>query len=497
MAGTLSKLDARDFDYWKAQHLLNRAGFGGTPSQARALAEMGLDAAVDHLVDYGDAPTPDVRADDFDRDIMRPLNEDERMQVQSARRMGNEARVEQARRERQQRQAADRRQMAEIQRWWLERMIETARPLEEKMTLFWHGHFATGYRAVEDSYHMFLQNQFFRAHALGNFKDDLAHGIIRDPAMIVYLNNHQNRKQAPNENLAREFMELFTLGEGNDYTEDDIKEGARALTGYTYDDDEFVFRPSQHDYGEKRILGQTGTFDGSDFIELIFTKRSASEFLCLKLYRYLVNDLADGPGSEARRYIQEMGRLLRSNRYEVKPVLRAVFSSAHFYEAANTASQIKSPIQLVVQSIRSLRTPARSLRTLVGAVEMMGQTPFYPPSVKGWDGGRSWINTSTMFIRQNALVYLLTGRRPGAYGWEADGAHYDATHLVEHLGGTSDKAIHDGVMYLLRFALGTEPHPSRVEKLTRFVEDRGGRLDNDTLVGLLALITAMPEYQLC
>src|SRR5262249_24707512 len=156
------------------------------------------------------------------------------------RQRGDEAALERYRNEVQRRQQADRQQMRRLQLWWLQRMIETPRPLEEKLTLFWYGHFATSYRSVEDSYNLFLQNQFFRANAAGSFAD-LVFGIIRDPAMLAYLNNNQNNRAKPNENLARELMELFTLGEGHGYTESDIKNGARALTGFTFDDNDFVF----------------------------------------------------------------------------------------------------------------------------------------------------------------------------------------------------------------------------------------------------------------
>ncbi|MBT8486560.1 MAG: DUF1800 domain-containing protein, partial [Phycisphaerae bacterium] len=203
---TLRPLASRDFDYWKAHHLLVRAGFGGTPEEVRSLAAMGLDDAVDHLVDYRSIPAEPVAADTFDKDIMRPATTQERQAARRARTRGDEAALERFRRDRQRRQQADRRQMRAFQRWWLRRLIETERPLEEKMTLFWHGHFATGYRTIEDSYHMFQQNQLLRAQAVGNFRA-LTHAIVRDPAMLRYLNNNQNRRRAPNENLARELME--------------------------------------------------------------------------------------------------------------------------------------------------------------------------------------------------------------------------------------------------------------------------------------------------
>jgi uncharacterized protein (DUF1800 family) len=494
----LKPLKPQDFDYWTAQHLLNRAGFGGTPAQARALANMGLDAAVEYIVEYEKVDAPLVREDEFNRDIMRPANAEERMEVEQARRSGNEALLEKYRQERQQREMEDRRQVAEMQKWWLRRIIETPRPLQEKMTLFWHGHFATGYRSIENSYHMFMQNQFFRANATGSFAD-LVYGIIRDPAMLRYLNNDQNRKERPNENLARELMELFTLGEGNLYTEADIKEGARALTGYTFYDDAFVFRPEQHDDGSKTILGQKGKWDGVDFCRIILSTRTPSEFICWKLYRYMVNDLPGDPDANRQSFITKLAREMRDSNYQLKPVLKILFKSEHFYDESNRGALIKNPIQLIAQSIRSLHTPARNLSALVSAADLMGQNILYPPSVKGWDGGRAWINTSTLFVRQNLLIYLLTGRRPDAYEWQADGREYDPSHLIEHLSQDAggEPTIEDVVTYVLRFNLGAQPHAERVHTLVTFVKDNGGKIDKPMLTGLLSLIAAMPEYQLC
>ncbi len=490
-----------EWDYWKAQHLLNRAGFGGAPARVRGLFNMGLDGAVDYIVDYHRIKADPVRADRFDRDIMEPLSEEDRRRRNDAQRTSDEATLSEFRRRRQQAQRADRRQMRDIQRWWLTRMIETPRPLEEKMTLFWHGHFATSYRGIQDSYHMFRQNQLFRNHAVGNVKA-LSHAIIRDPAMLRYLNNDRNHKQKPNENLARELMELFTLGEGHGYTEDDIRQGARALTGYTFYDDEFIPLGSRqyrqrHDSGPKTILGKSGNFDGDDFVELIFARRACSEFLCWKLYRYFVNDLPGEPDQQRREFILGMARSLRDNAYQLRPVLKLLFASAHFYDPSNIGSQIKSPIQLIVQAARSLGAPTRRLSALAAAADLMGQSLFYPPSVKGWEGGRMWINTSTLFVRQNTLVYMLTGRRLDRAPRTGDGTAYDARHLVEDLREPDGAlGVRDAVTYLLRINLAGNVHPQRIDSLVEFVEGRGGRMDNAMLIALLALITAMPEYQL-
>jgi uncharacterized protein (DUF1800 family) len=502
VARILKALPKSAFDYRAAQHLLNRAGFGGSPEQVRALANLGLDEAVDYLFDDAENAAPPVQSDTFDRNIMRPLTDQEQRTIARARRAGDEATVDEFRRRRQEAQRADRRQMRELQEWWLTRMIETPRPLQEKMTLFWHGHFATSYRAIEDSYHMFMQNQLFRRHAVGDF-GALVHGIVRDPAMLRYLNNNRNQRRQPNENLARELMELFTLGEGNEYTEDDIKEGARALTGYTYEDDAFIGLDSQsyrqrHDDGLKRILGKTGNWDGDDFVDIILTRPSCAEFICWKLYRYFVNDLPGVPDRRRRRYIGDLAEELRANRYRLKPVLETMFRSEHFYDPSNVGSQIKSPVQLVVQAIRTLDTPTRSLTTLLTGCDLMGQNLFFPPSVKGWDGGRAWINTSTLFIRQNMLVYLLTGRREGRGRRDEERGLAELAHLVEHLRPERGEADpREVVTYLLRINLATEPQPQRVENLVELVESRKRSIDNNMLLGLMCLIGAMPEYQVC
>ncbi len=494
---SLQPLDSDSFDERKAMHLLQRAGFGGTPQQAQALADIGLEKSVEYIVSYQNLPDPKpISPDDYDKDIMRPATQSERQEIRKARQSGDEAMLEELRTERQRRQRADRKQVSEMERWWLQRMISTPRPLEEKLTLFWHGHFATGYRGIENSYHMFLQNMFFRNNALGNFKEDLVRGIIHDPAMIKYLNNDQNRKQAPNENLARELMELFTLGEGEGYTEDDIKEGARCLTGFTFEDDEFAFRAQQHDTGTKKIFRRSGKYDGDDFVDLIFTRSNASKFVIEKLYKFFVNDLPHGETSETKAYVLALANLLKRKKWELKPVVETMFLSEHFYDESNMNSIIKSPIQLIVQATRSLNPPQRSkmVRTLAIASDLMGQRLFAPPSVKGWDGGRAWINTSTMFMRQNTLVYLLTGQRPDGEPWETGGDQFNAMALAK--GQTRDsKAL---IKFLLTSLLNVEdPSRDRISPLQDYMTTQHNNINNETVTGLLTLITAMPEYQLC
>ena len=317
-----------DFGYDQARHLLLRAGFGGTPDQIRTLADWGAQKAVDYLLGYEEVPDADPPLPDrFDRDIIRPPTEDERRMYANARSRRDEDSLAQLRLRQQQAERNDRRQMREIQKWWLARMISTPRPLQEKMTLFWHGHFATSFRTIENSYHMYMQNQLFRSHAAGNF-GELLFAIIRDPAMLAYLDNNDSRKDQPNENLARELMELFSLGLGN-YSERDIKEGARALTGYSFRDDSFEFNANNHDTGRKSILGVTGTLDGDGFVKAILSQRAASLYICRKFYRFFATEIdvtareRDLP-KEAAAMISDMDRAMRRANFEVKPALRAL-----------------------------------------------------------------------------------------------------------------------------------------------------------------------------
>jgi len=493
---SLATIRDESFGYAQARHLLLRAGFGGTDRQIRTLASWGPRKAVDHLVDYADIPAEPDPEGAFDRDIMRPLSERERREYFMARRRGDEDTLARFRLRRQRAQQSDRRQMIDIQRWWITRMVQTPRPLEEKMTLFWHGHFATSYRVVEDSYHMYAQNRMLREHATGHL-GDLILGIIRDPAMLRYLNNNQNRKSAPNENLARELLELFTLGEGR-YTEHDIKETARVLTGFTYRDNRFYFDREAHDEGSKRVLGTRGNLDATDLVNAILAQNACAEFICTKLYRFFVRDIPmDLRQSDpvTRRAVLSMAALLRRANYRIGPFLKELFLSRHFYDEANTGTMIKSPADLVVGAVRTLALPVRDMGTIADAMNLMGQQLFAPPSVKGWDGGRSWINTSTLFIRQNLLVYMLTGRLPSGPGAALAAHDYDASRLVPALvdpdrPDPSDERV---AAQLAELTLGDHS-----DELTRaVVEGAGGRLtDKNALTRALVMLTSMPAYQL-
>lgn len=498
--GSLSPIKPEQFRFEEARHLLQRAGFGGTPAQIRALASLGPEKAVDHLLQPQRSPAEPVRADQFDKDIIRPPTDEERRALQQARRRGDEDLVARFRAEVQSRERRDRRQIRDIQAWWLARMIESPSPMEEKLTLFWHGHFATSYRTIENSYHMFLQNQTFRASALGSFAD-LLHAIIQDPAMLAYLDNNDSRKGQPNENLARELMELFSLGVGQ-YTEADIKEGARALTGHTFDDDAFVFRKDNHDNGAKEILGRRGNIDGRGFVEAILQHRACAPFITSKLYAFLVADLPESQRDldpKVRSILRTLSATLQGDNYQLRPMLRRLLLSEHFYSQPVVGQQIKSPVQLVVQAARSLLAPARDLSILLDALDLMGQDILFPPSVAGWAGGRTWINTSTMFVRHNVLTFMLTGRTSSGFDASASVEKFDPAPLLADLASTGADQHKDPAAvaeYLLRLTIG-RVDPQALTTLIDLAPRQGQSLPGDVVTAMLLLITAMPEYQLC
>ena len=495
-SASLDPIRKDTFGFDEARHLLWRAGFGGTPKQILTLVEWGPEKSVDYLLDFHDEGNfPDPKANTFDGSIMREFTADERDAYFRAQRAQDENTLARFRREIQDRQRRDRVQVREMQKWWLTRMIETPHPLEEKMTLFWHGHFATSYRTIENSYHMYLQNQLFRAHAVGNF-GELLFAIIRDPAMLRYLDNNLNIRGRPNENLARELMELFSLGVGN-YKERDIKEGARALTGYTYDGNAFAYYPARHDDKSKSILGKSGNMDGDDFVRAILAKRVCSEFITKKLYRFFAGEIPNlrtPAGQVVKRVVMRLASTMREHRYEIKPVLRQLLLSQHFYDPNIVLSRIKSPVELVVGTIRGLGTPTRDLSALLDAMNLMGQYLLLPPSVKGWEGERTWINTSTLYVRSNVANYLVMGQAP-IFDEPGDEV-YDPMGLLENLKFGAQHDPEQVAHRLLKLALGSRIAPERQWVIKDFLEQKG-KIEPDSVRQAVSLITAMPEYQVC
>lgn len=375
----------------QAAHLLRRAGFGGTPAQIDYLHKLGRSAAVDYLVEFDripDEPIP-VRVERYRGKIgaLRGLDREERQK----RRMAL--------------QQASRLQYARVTRWWIETMTSSPRPLQEKLVLFWHGHFTSGFREVKSSGALFDQNQLFREHACGNFRDLLI-AITEDPAMIIYLNTQQNRKGKPNENYARELLELFTMGEGA-YTERDIKEAARAFTGISIDPNtgKAAYRARQHDFGEKTFLGKRGDFHPADIIDIILAQPTTAEFMARNFWEFFAYE---NPEPEI---VTALANVLRENNYDVKPMLTAMFQSDAFYGSRARFTHIKSPIELLIGAMRTLEIAPIDTEAMVFGLQAMGQTPMQPPNVKGWDGGETWITSSTLFNRYNVLGRLISGTR--------------------------------------------------------------------------------------
>ena len=259
-------------------------------------------------------------------------------------------------------------ELLDLRRWWLGWMGATPAPLIEKMTLFWHGHFATSAEKVKDGYWMWRQNDTLRRHALGNFVA-LTKEMSRDPAMMIYLDLPQSRREHPNENWARELMELFTIGIGN-YSEQDVRESARAFTGYRLNlaTQQFCFARRQHDDGPKTFLGRRGNFNGDDVIDILTKQTACAQFIGKKLCRYFIND------DPAPALVDAVAASLRAHNFEMKPVLREIFSSAEFYAPANVRSQIKSPAQFLIQTCKVLGCELPAAPIAQGAMRQMGQT---------------------------------------------------------------------------------------------------------------------------
>lgn len=380
---SLTPIVAESWNLEHARHLLNRAGFGVPHSLAVRLAEMTPEAAVSYLVDYESVPfsfpEPDFLVPALtakERNAQRKgLNEEERRELQ------------------RKWQREERDAVRKLQAWWIQRMRVSPRPLEDKMTLFWHGHFATSAQKVKNSEHNYGLLDVFRSQATGNFKTLIA-DVGQSPCMLRYLDNDRSTKQKPNENWARELMELFTLGQGH-YTEEDIKASARSFTGWSMDGRSFEFRLPNHDTGDKTFLGRTGNFDGWDIIDILSEQQAMGDFICGKLWKFFASETVD------KAAVTEMADTFRGANYEIKPVLRKLFLSEAFYAPEVLGTQIKSPTQFVVKLTHDLALDTVPPMAMVQATAKLGQDLLHPPNVKGWDGNRAWINANTLLIRYN------------------------------------------------------------------------------------------------
>ncbi len=428
-----------------AAHLLRRAGFGGTPEQIRHYASITAAQAAAALVEVPSA----------DR-IAPPPN------------LPNTP------------HAVPRIVLFEVQRWWLNRMLATPAPLQEKMTVYFHGHF-TSRATARFPWIPYNQNALFRRYAVGNLRE-LTRAVSKDAAMLVYLNGAQNVAGHPNENFARELMELFTLGVGS-YTENDVRESARAWTGWRVNRrrDDVTFDAARHDGGRKTFLGRSGNFTGDDIVNIIFEQPQCARFFATSLLNsFVYND----PEPEL---VDSVAGLLRRHDFELKPVLAAILSSDVFYSGRAYRALVKSPVEFVVGAYQTLGLHEIGDDALP-ALQKMGQRLFFPPTVAGWPGGQNWLTSGTMIARQNFLTQLLGSQTLAASSWlrglpvspraaaralvqsilQGDTSPASVAELESYLGGAGSAALH---------SLSAENYDQRVS-------------------GAVYLAMATPSYQL-
>ena len=460
-------------------HLIRRAGFGAGRDELERCAEQGYEATVEDLLDTGDASSmPD--------DLIRRYH------------------VEQS----------ELRDLAGSAAYWMYRMISTDKPLEEKMALFWHGLFATGYTKLNQARSQLNQVEMFRRNGLGKF-DEMLLEISRDPAMLVWLDNQDNHGDAINENYGRELLELFSMGIGN-YSEDDIKECARAFTGWTLGNAEYMavraqkdsiwpygriawhfdYRQDDHDNGEKTFLGETGNFDGEDIIQIIAKQDATAEFICTRLFQFFA---ADEVNDEGRRAIDAMKETYFESGYEIKNVLRTLFNSEYFKSDEARFARVKGPVELVVGAIRmagSYQTPTLGIERVSNNMLYMGQGLLQPPTVEGWHEGVEWIDSGSLVERVNFAAKELSNV-------ESPGVRAIIDRLAERSDGVlSPSEFADGCVDLLGpITVGDDTRSVLVDYASSLgdldLRDREPGDDAEKRVGnMLRLIAATREYQL-
>jgi uncharacterized protein (DUF1800 family) len=435
-------------------HLLRRAGFGATEAELDQYTRLGFSGTLDRLLN------PEQVDDSAAEQLVAPLALDPA-------------------------DADARRKLEAAKFWWFSRMLYTQRPLQEKMTLFWHNHFATANSKVGNAVLMVQQNQLFRDHGLGNF-ETLLQRVTRDPAMLIWLDNRLNRKGSPNENFAREVMELFTVGIGN-YTEQDIKEAARAFTGHTLDRDlKYTFNLSQHDTGVKSFQGQTGEFDADDILGILVRHPATARYVSEKLFAFFAYDNPDS-GT-----IDRLATTFVNSNFDIRSVLRDIFSGPEFLSPRAYHGQIKQPVDLVAGSLKSLNVQNIGPDS-TQVLRRMGQDLLNPPDVSGWKGGAAWISATTLFERFNWGNRLSMGR-------DSTKPYFaDVPGQIQVRGVNSSDGLVD---YYLGLLVDGDVTPQARQALLDYLNasgpldlSNGGAIDLKAR-GLVHLALAVPSYQL-
>ncbi|MFM0612976.1 DUF1800 domain-containing protein [Paraburkholderia nemoris] len=382
-APAVSAADQDILDADDARFFLTRVGFAPDSGEVAQYVGLTREQAVDKVLATARTesvtPLPDWVLEPIPtRDIRKTWTDDQRRDEQRLRGQRYEL----------------------LRAWWVREMLSTPSPLTERMTLFWHNHFTSGQDKVQYPQQMAQQNMLLRRDALGNF-GELLHDVAKDPAMLQYLDGASNRKGKPNENFAREVMELFTLGEGH-YTQRDVSEAARAYTGWSLDPDTqaYVWRANQHDDGDKTVLGQTGPFDGDQVLDILLARPETATFVTTKLWREFVSDTPD----PAR--IAPIAAQFRASHYDIKVALRGLFMSDAFWDDGDRGVLVKSPVEFVVGTLRAFDIGYDNTAPFAAQIRTLGENLFYPPNVKGWPGGTIWINSSTLLARKQFVEQL-------------------------------------------------------------------------------------------
>ena len=465
-------------------HLLWRAGFGPAVEQLNELDRYNPRQYWSALVKASEKPpTPiEVANNAIDGLVMgvqtfaelskRELDADQRKELQQRNRNG----------------------IRDLNAIWMSKMVNSSAQLREKMAFFWHGHFAC--RNLNVLYQQQLLD-IIRQNALGNFGTMLK-AVSRSAAMLNFLNNQQNRKDHPNENFAREVMELFTIGRGN-YSETDVKEAARAFTGWTSNfQGEFLFRRFQHDFGTKNVLGRSGNFDGEEVLNILLEEKKTAVYITTKLYRFLVNEIPDA------KHIQWLSDRFYKNGYEIGPLLEDIFTSDWFYENKNIGTRIKSPIELLVGIRRLLPMQIEEASGQLLLQRGLGQVLFYPPNVAGWPGGKTWIDSSSLMLRMRVPRLLL-----GEDEWNIGGKTDDDVQMgmMQRLQNRLEAKV-DWMPLLSSFQkVPLEKLPAQLSDLLlqtqraqtiALLKSYVVAADRDASIRqLTAHILSTPEYQLC
>jgi uncharacterized protein (DUF1800 family) len=467
----------------KIEHLFQRAGFGATPAQMQEYGEKSPEKVLKFLLKDAEKINQLALIDEETETVMKKKMLRNFLEMKG---LASEGIKEQIK--------AQREKLTDLNFLWVKNMASGESMLREKMTLFWHGHFACRIRQPLLTQ---IQNNVIRENALGKFSDLLL-AVSKDPAMLQFLNNQQNKKNSPNENFAREVMELFTLGRGN-YTEKDIKEAARAFTGWGANPKgEFVFRTNQHDDGEKTFQGKTGNFKGEDILKIILENPKTSTFICTKIYRYFVNENVDN------QIVESMAKRFRSNDYDIKDLMEYIFKSDWFYLPENIGTRIKSPVELLVGLQRNFGINFQQKQSVLFVQKALGQILFYPPNVAGWSGGKNWIDSSTLMTRMK-LPEIIFKDSEITFKPKDDGDvnTENLSKKIKQLQANIDWAAFQNIF-------PTDNPQELLEKLNAYllsrpisVQQKGiilskaeGKSDISLLQNIAQSIASLPEYQL-